>query len=83
MQKPTNMTILPNFSKYGITSDGDVWRVDPPKRGRNAGAITKVTPVIHPRGHLWSVHLHRDDGKRMRVPIKKLMESVFGPETIS
>lgn len=79
-----NMTILPNYSKYGITPDGFVYRVLPASRGRTAGQRHRVTPVIHPRGHQWCVQITNDEGVRKRVPIKRLMEEVYGnPETIS
>lgn len=79
-----NMTILPNYSKYGITPDGFVYRVLPASRGRTAGQRHRVTPVIHPRGHQWCVQITNDEGVRKRVPIKKLMLEVYGnSETIS
>ena len=79
-----NITILPNYSKYGITPDGFVFRVLPASRGRTAGQRHRVTPVIHPRGHQWCVQITNDEGVRKRVPIKKLMQEVYGnSETIS
>lgn len=79
-----NMTILPNYSKYGITPDGFVFRVLPASRGRTAGQRHRVTPVIHPRGHQWCVQITDDEGVRKRVPIKKLLQEVYGnSETIS
>lgn len=79
-----NITILPRFSKYGITPDGFVYRVLPASRGRTAGQRHRVTPVIHPRGHQWCVQITNDEGVRKRIPIKRLMEEVYGnPETIS
>jgi len=79
-----NMTILPNYSKYGITPDGFVYRVLPASRGRTAGQRHRVTPVIHPRGHQWCVQITNDEGVRKRVPIKKLLQEVYGnSETIS
>lgn len=79
-----NMTILPNYSKYGITPDGFVYRVLPASRGRTAGQRHRVTPVIHPRGHQWCVQITNDEGVRKRIPIKRLMQEVYGnSETIS
>ena len=79
-----NITILPNYSKYGITPDGFVYRVTPASRGRTAGQRHRVTPVIHPRGHRWCVQITNDEGIRKRIPVKKLMQEVYGnSETIS
>jgi hypothetical protein len=85
MTTPFDLTIIPNYSKYGIASDGTVYRVAAATRGPTAGkANQKVTPVIHPRGHQWCVQLTDDDGKRRRLPIHKLVLSIFGDaETIS
>jgi hypothetical protein len=61
-----------------------VHRVQPATRGRTAGLLHRVTPVIHPKGHQWCVQITDDNGKRKRIPIKKLMEEVYGnAETIS
>jgi hypothetical protein len=80
----TDLIIIPNFSKYGISPSGNVYRVQPATRGKTAGLRHRVTPVIHPRGHQWCVQLVGDDNVRKRMPIKKLMQQVFGnPETIS
>lgn len=79
-----DMTIIPNYSKYAITPDGTVHRVTPATRGRTAGLQHRVTPVIHPKGHQWCVQITDDNGNRKRIPIKKLMEQVYGnAETIS
>lgn len=79
-----HLTIIPNFSAYGITPEGTVHRVTPAKRGRAAGkAYARIQPVIHPKGHQWCVQLIGDDGKRKRLPIDTLMKQVFGSETIS
>ena len=79
-----DMTIIPNYSKYAITPDGTVHRVTPATRGRTAGLQHRVTPVIHPKGHQWCVQITDDNGNRKRIPIKKLMEQVYGKaETIS
>lgn len=79
-----DMTIIPNYSKYAITPAGTVHRVTPATRGRTAGLQHRVTPVIHPKGHQWCVQITDDNGKRKRIPIKKLMEEVYGnAETIS
>jgi hypothetical protein len=84
MTDTENMTILPNYSKYGITPDGFVFRVLPASRGRTAGQRHRVTPVIHPRGHQWCVQITNDEGVRKRVPVKKLLQEVYGnSETIS
>lgn len=84
MTATENMTILPDYSKYGITPDGFVFRVLPASRGRTAGQRHRVTPVIHPRGHQWCVQITNDEGVRKRVPIKKLLQEVYGnSETIS
>jgi hypothetical protein len=84
MTTPLDLTIIPNYSKYAIASDGSVFRIQPASRGRTAGMRHRVTPVIHPRGHQWCVQLTDDDGKRKRLPIKKLVVSIFGDaETIS
>ena len=84
MTTPSELTIIPNYSKYAIAFDGTVFRVHPASRGRTAGMTHRVTPVIHPRGHQWCVQLTDDDGKRRRLPIKKLVNSIFGDaETIS
>ena len=84
MTTPSELTIIPNYSKYAIAFDGTVFRVHPASRGRTAGMTHRVTPVIHPRGHQWCVQLTGDDGKRRRLPIKNLVNSVFGDaETIS
>ena len=84
MTTPTDLTVIPNYSKYAIAFDGAVYRVQPASRGRTAGSVHRVTPVIHPRGHQWCVQLTDDDGKRRRLPIKKLVNSIFGDsETIS
>ena len=79
-----NITVIPNYSKYGITPDGFVYRIQPASRGRTAGQRHRVTPVIHPRGHQWCVQIFNDEGARKRIPISKLMEQVYGTtETIS
>lgn len=79
-----NITIIPNYSKYGITPEGFVFRVQPASRGRTAGQRHRVTPVIHPKGHQWCVQIVNDEGTRKRIPIKKLMQEVYGnAETIS
>lgn len=79
-----NITIIPNYSKYGVTPDGFVYRVQPATRGRTAGLTHRVTPVIHPKGHQWCVQITGDNGVRKRIPIKKLMQEVYGnAETIS
>ena len=84
MTTPSELTVIPNYSKYAIAFDGTVFRVLPASRGRTAGMTHRVTPVIHPRGHQWCVQLTDDDGKRRRLPIKKLVNSIFGDaETIS
>jgi hypothetical protein len=84
MTTTPDLTVIPNYSKYAIAFDGTVFRVHPASRGRTAGVTHRVTPVIHPRGHQWCVQLTDDDGKRRRLPIKKLVNSVFGDsETIS
>lgn len=84
MTTPADLTVIPNYSKYAISFDGSVYRVQPATRGRTAGAVHRVTPVIHPRGHQWCVQLTDDLGKRRRLPIKKLVSSIFGDsETIS
>jgi len=84
MTTPLDLTVIPNYSKYAIASDGSVFRVQPASRGRTAGMRHRVTPVIHPRGHQWCVQLTDDDGKRRRLPIKRLVVSIFGDaETIS
>jgi hypothetical protein len=84
MTTPLDLTVIPNYSKYAIASDGSVFRIQPASRGRTAGMRHRVTPVIHPRGHQWCVQLTDDDGKRKRLPIKKLVISIFGDaETIS
>ena len=77
-QQQRHLQIIPNFSKYGIDAYGDVYRLTPASRGRTAGKSHKVTPVIHPKGHLWSVQLTDDSGKRFRIPVKKLVAQVFG-----
>jgi hypothetical protein len=84
MTTTQDMTIIPNYSKYAITPEGTVHRVTPATRGRTAGLTHRVTPVIHPKGHQWCVQITDDNGKRKRIPIKKLMEEVYGnAETIS
>jgi hypothetical protein len=84
MTTTQDMTIIPNYSKYAITPEGTVHRVTPATRGRTAGLMHRVTPVIHPKGHQWCVQITDDNGKRKRIPIKKLMEEVYGnAETIS
>jgi len=84
MTAPSDLTVIPNYSKYAIAFDGSVFRVQPASRGRTAGMQHRVTPVIHPRGHQWCVQLTGDDGKRRRLPIKKLVANIFGDaETIS
>ncbi len=84
MTTPSELTVIPNYSKYAIAFDGTVFRVLPASRGRTAGLTHRVTPVIHPRGHQWCVQLTDDGGKRRRLPIKKLVNSIFGDaETIS
>lgn len=84
MKIPNDLTVIPNYSNYAIAYDGSVYRVRPATRGRTAGIVHRVTPVIHPRGHQWCVQLTDDLGKRRRLPLKKLVASVFGAsETIS
>jgi len=84
MTNQIEMTIIPNYSKYGITRDGVVTRVIPAARGRTAGVQHRVKPVIHPRGHQWCVQITGDDGVRKRIPITQLVKLIFGePETIS
>jgi hypothetical protein len=69
---------IPNFSNYALEPDGTCWRVTPPARGRFAGTVRRVTPVIHPKGHQWCVQLTSDERKRYRIPVRKLLLSVFG-----
>lgn len=84
MTAPSELTVIPNYSKYAIAFDGSVFRIQPATRGRTAGMQHRITPVIHPRGHQWCVQLTGDDGKRRRLPIKKLVANIFGDaETIS
>jgi hypothetical protein len=84
MTTPLDLTVIPNYSKYAVASDGSVFRIQPASRGRTAGMQHRVTPVIHPRGHQWCVQLTDDNGKRNRIPVKKLVVSIFGDaETIS
>lgn len=71
---PTDRSMpIVGYSGYLIDPDGTVWRKSPPKRGRSAGTTSPVTPVIHPKGHLWSVFVYNDEGKRVRVPVNKLL----------
>ena len=78
MTTTSPMTIIPRHSKYAITPDGVVHRVQPATRGRTAGLTHRVTPVIHPRGHQWCVQITCDGGVRRRIPIKKIMLEVYG-----
>jgi hypothetical protein len=78
MTTTSPMTIIPRHSKYAITPDGVVHRVQPATRGRTAGLSHRVTPVIHPRGHQWCVQITCDAGVRRRIPIKKIMLEVYG-----
>jgi hypothetical protein len=81
---PSELTIIPNYSKFAMAPNGDVFRVDPAKRGRTAGMNNRVTPVIHPKGHQWYVQITDDYGVRRRVGVKKLMFALFGQsETIA
>lgn len=77
-EQKQDVIVIEGFSRYGMTGDGDVVRIDPPKRGRNAGKRFTVTPVIHPKGHQWYVQLTADDGQRLRVSLRKLQERVLG-----
>ena len=81
---PSELTVIPNYSKFAMAPNGDVFRVDPAKRGRTAGMNNRVTPVIHPKGHQWYVQITDDFGVRRRVGVKKLMFALFGQsETIA
>jgi hypothetical protein len=75
---PPTARLIPNFSSYAIEPDGTCWRVVPPKRGRFADTVRRVTPVIHPKGHQWCVQLTSDERKRYRIPVRKLLQLVFG-----
>lgn len=77
-QPPSTALPIPNFSKYAIEPDGTCWRCDPPTRGAFAGQVRRVTPAIHPKGHLWSLQLTDDSGKRRRIPVISLRRLVFG-----
>lgn len=82
-EKP-HTVVIPSYPNYCIASDGRVFRINPATRGATAGiANRRVTPVIHPKGYQWSVHLMGPDGVRKRVPIRKLLLETFGTETIS
>ena len=85
MNEKLELTVIPNFSDYAISPDGVVVRQKAARRGRTCGVVGyRVTPVIHPRGHQWCVQMTDDTGKRRRIPIKRLMEQVFGhPEIVS
>ena len=81
---PSELTVIPNYSKFAMAPNGDVFRVDPAKRGRTAGMNNRLTPVIHPKGHQWYVQITDDSGVRRRVGVKKLMFALFGQsETIA
>jgi len=70
---------LPGYPNYSITPSGDVWRVTAASRGPFSGySMRRVVPSIHPRGHQWYVHLTGSDGKRARVRVSLLVESVAG-----
>lgn len=77
--QPESYVVIPNFTNYAIHPNGTVKRVVAATRGRSAGKIGyDVQPVIHPKGHLWCVQLTGDDGVRKRIPVKRLMEQIFG-----
>lgn len=77
--QPESYVVIPNFTNYAIHPDGTVMRVTASVRGRFAGQANRVVqPVIHPKGHLWCVQLTGDDGVRKRIPVKRLMEQIFG-----
>ena len=73
-QLPDDCQPLMNFSNYVMSPAGDVYRVTPPARGRNANQFKRVAPVIHPRGHVWYVQLVADCGKRVRIALAKLQK---------
>lgn len=84
MTDTSHLTVIPNYSKYAMAPNGDVYRIDPATRGRTAGERHRVTPVIHPKGHQWYVQITDDEGNRRRVGVKKLMFALFGQsETIA
>jgi hypothetical protein len=75
----TDLKPIPNFSRYAITSAGDVFRVEPAERGKTAGlANHRLRPSIHPRGHQWYVQMTDDSGKRHRISVKRLLKDVLG-----
>jgi hypothetical protein len=69
---------IPRFSNYAVEQDGTVWRAVPPVRGTHAGQAHRLAPNIHPRGHQWCVMLTDDNGKRHRIPVKRLVNTAFG-----
>lgn len=78
------LTPLPDYPGFAITRLGEVWRTTPIARGRYAGAEPRrVTPVIHPRGHQWYVHLVSCSGKRCRVRVSRLVEETFGVDSVA
>jgi hypothetical protein len=78
MEKP-RLTPIPNFSSYGLCDNGQVWRLAPCTRGRYADRQTgPLRPSIHPRGIQWYVGMTRDDGKRIRMSLRKIWKLTFG-----
>lgn len=73
------LTPIPNYDGYGVTSNGAVHRMNTPTIGRNAFLpLPRITPSIAPRTAEWAVQLKCFDGKYHRVPIRHLMERAFG-----
>lgn len=79
---PENLIPLSGYPGYGIRPCGEVWRTEPPVRGRYAGSGPRqLVPVIHPRGHGWAVFVVDPEGRRKRVPIRALLRDTFGVDS--
>jgi len=75
------LTPIPSFSLYGLSEHGQIWRLAPCTRGRYADRPpAPMKPQIHPRGLQWGVTLIRDDGKRVRLSLRKAWRLTFGDE---
>lgn len=71
--------MLEDYPGFGVTREGDVWRTTPVLRGRYAGrGPGRLQPSIHPRGHLWYVHLRNREDQRVRIAIRRLLALAFG-----
>jgi len=78
MNPPADLVPLAAYPGFAINPAGEVWRLKPTERGTLAGCGPRaLKPTTHPRGYQWYVYVTREDGKRIRASIKKLVAETF------